>query len=219
MALFLFFSSQSLCAQSETPKFEVGAQFSSLSINPHSVICFDICLVGSDRAYSELGGGARFTYNLTSSIGLEAEGNIFPREHSDYSLFGLSGRMSQGQFGVKVGKRFERLGVFGKIRPGFVSFSKVSYLVSTSTITFGGRQFAIGQFGERRARFFSTDIGGVIEFYPSRHLMTRVDLGDTIIRYGEIVVPGISLSGAIRRIPPETRHDFQFAAGIGLRFK
>jgi hypothetical protein len=26
------------------------------------------------------------------------------------------------------------------------------------------------------------------------------------------------LSGAIRRIPPETRHNFQLSAGIGFRF-
>jgi len=194
-------------------------QISSLSINPHSIICFDVCLVGSDRKYTEPGGGVRLTYNLTKNIGLEAEGNLFPREHNDFSLFGLSGRMSQGQFGAKVGKRFKRLGVFGKIRPGFVSFSKVSYLISTRTITFDfGRQVTIGQFGERRERFFSTDVGGVVEFYPSRHLMTRVDLSDTIIRYGLIFVPGYSASNAIQRISPETRHNFQFTAGIGLRF-
>ncbi len=200
------------------PRYEIGVQFSSLSINQHSVICFDVCLVGSDRTYSEPGGGARFTYNLTNNIGLEAEGNLFPRDHRDIG-FGPMGRMAQGQFGAKIGKRFKRLGVFGKIRPGFVSFSKVSHLVSTSTITFDfGRQFTIGQFGERKERFFSTDMGGVVEFYPSRHLMTRVDLGDTIIRYGEIDAPGNSLSGAIQRIPPETRHNFQVSAGVGLRF-
>ncbi len=203
--------------QKRAPRYEIGVQFSSLSINPHSIICFDVCLVGSDRKYTEPGGGARFTYNLTNNIGLEAEGNLFPRDHPD--IFGPMGRMAQGQFGAKVGKRFKRLGAFGKIRPGFVSFSKVSHLVSTSTVTFDGRQFTIGQFGFRKERFFSTDVGGVVEFYPSRHLMTRVDLGDTIIRYGEIDAPGNSLSGAIQRIPPETRHNFQFTAGIGLRFK
>ncbi|MEK6282349.1 MAG: outer membrane beta-barrel protein [Acidobacteriota bacterium] len=204
--------------EKRAPRYEVGVQFSSLSINPHSVICFDLCIVGSDRKYAEPGVGVRFTYNLTNNIGLEAEGNLFG-ESPDVSVLGLRGRMSQGQFGAKVGKRFKRLGVFGKIRPGFVGFSKVSYLVSTSTLTFDfGRQVSIGRFGERKGKFFSTDVGGVVEFYPSRHLMTRVDLGDTIIRYGKIVVPGYSLSGAIQRIPPETRHNFQFTAGIGLRF-
>jgi hypothetical protein len=218
LPLCVFLTHKNVGAQSETPRYEVGAQFSSLSVNPHSPICFDVCIVGSDRKYTEPGGGLRFTYNITDNIGLEAEGNLFPREHRDSTLFGLAGRMAQAQFGAKVGKRFKRVGVFGKVRPGFVSFSKVSYLVSTSTITFLGREFEVGQFGERKEKFFSTDLGGVVELYPSRRLITRVDLGDTIIRYGEIVVPGFSLSGAIRRIPPETRHNFQLSAGIGFRF-
>jgi len=220
-AIFLFSYNNPVFAQSETPKFEVGAQFTLLSVNPHSVICFDICLIGSDRRYTELGVGVRFTYNITNNIGLEAEGNLFPRDYSSYNLqlLGLGGRNSQGQFGFKIGKRFRRLGVFGKIRPGFVSFSKVSYVVSRSVITFDfGSQYTVGQFGERRRRFFSIDAGGVVEFYPSKHLMTRVDLGDTIIQYGSIYVPGYSLSNAIRKIEPETRHNFQFSVGLGLRF-
>ena len=199
------------------PRFEIGAQFSSLSLNQHSVICFSVCLTGGGRTDSEPGGGARFTYNLTDNIGLEAEGNLFPRDHIDTG-FGPMGRMAQGQFGAKVGKRFGKLGAFGKLRPGFVSFSRVSYLISTFPLSVYGGNFTIGVFGFRKERYFSTDVGGVIEFYPSRHLMTRVDLGDTIIRYREVDAPGFSLSGAIQRIPPETRHNFQFAAGVGLRF-
>lgn len=204
--------------EKRVPRFEAGVQFTSLSVNPHSLVCFSVCLIGSSRSYTEPGGGARFTYNLTNNIGLEAEGNLFPREYRDFTLVGLSGRRAQGQFGVKVGKRFKRLGVFGKVRPGFVSFSRVSYLVSSQTITFFGRQFSVGQFGERKERFLSTDVGGVVEFYISRRLMTRVDVGDTIIRYGEILVPSFILSNAIRTIPPEARHNFQFSAGIGFRF-
>ena len=199
------------------PRFEIGAQFSSLSITKHSVICFSVCLSGDNRTYSEPGGGARFSYNLTNNIGVEAEGNLFPRDHLDFG-FGPTGRMAQAQFGVKVGKRFGKLGAFGKIRPGFVSFSRVSYLISSFPLSVYGGNFTIGNFGFRKDRFFSTDVGGVIEFYPSRHLVTRVDLGDTIIRYPEIDAPGLSLIFAIQRFPPETRHNFQFSAGVGLRF-
>jgi len=203
--------------KTRVPRFEIGAQFSSLSLNQHSVICFSVCLTGGGRTDSEPGGGARFTYNLTNNIGLEAEGNLFPRDHIDTG-FGPMGRMAQGQFGAKVGKRFGKLGAFGKLRPGFVSFSKVSYLISSFPLDVYGGHFTIGNFGFRKERYFSTDVGGVVEFYPSRHLMTRVDLGDTIIRYREVDAPGFSLSGAIQRIPPETRHNFQFAAGVGFRF-
>jgi hypothetical protein len=223
LVLALFFGSQFVRAQSteRTPRFEVGAQFTSLSVNPHSPMCFAVCLVDDDRRYSEPGVGIRFTYNLTNNIGLEGEANAFPKEYPGYthSLSGLSGRNAQAQFGVKAGKRFRKIGFFGKARPGFVSFSKVSYVVSTSTIIFFGREFTIGQFGEKPRKFFSTDLGGVVEFYPSRRVVTRVDLGDTIVRYGEIFVPGFSLSNAIQRSPPETRHNFQLSVGVGFRFK
>jgi hypothetical protein len=210
---------QSAKPKREVPRFEIGGQFTSLWVNPHSPSCFDLCVIGFDRSYTEPGGGARFTYNPINNIGVEAEVNAFPRDHREPTFFGLSGRNFQTQFGVKAGKRFKKLGLFGKLRPGFVSFSKVSHLVSTSTIDFGGRQFTIGHFEEKGARFFSTDLGGVVEFYPSRRLVTRIDVGDTVIRYGEILVPGISLSGAIRRVPAETRHNFQIAVGFGVRFK
>jgi hypothetical protein len=91
-------------------------------------------------------------------------------------------------------------------------------VISQSTIDIGFGPRAIGQFGERKRAFFSADVGVVVEFYPSRHLMTRVDLGDTIVRYSTIYVPGFSLSNAIQRIQPETRHNFQFTAGVGFRF-
>jgi hypothetical protein len=45
-----------------------------------------------------------------------------------------------------------------------------------------------------------------------------MDFGDTIIRYGEYAVPGFPVSMPIFRRPPETRHNFQFNAGIGFRF-
>jgi len=54
--------------------------------------------------------------------------------------------------------------------------------------------------GETR---FALDLGGVIEFYPSRRFVLRVDLGDTVIRNSQ---------------PGRTSHNFQFGAGIGIRF-
>ena len=62
------------------------------------------------------------------------------------------------------------------------------------------------------------DVGGVIELYVSRRIMTRMDIGDTIIKYGEFAGEGFSVSNAIIRRPPETRHNIQFTAGVGFRF-
>ncbi len=164
------------------------------------------------------------TFNLTDNIGLEAEGNFYTRQHgsSRFSFLPIpSGHMFQGQFGVKVGKRFGSFGIFGKARPGFVGFTQALRLVSSRIETFpafDNRQIEVGEFRIGTTKYFSTDVGGVVEFYLSRRVMTRMDLGDTIIRYGEFAVPGFSLSILIGRRPPETKHNFQFTGGIGFRF-
>lgn len=62
-------------------------------------------------------------------------------------------------------------------------------------------------------------MGGVLEFYPSRKIVTRFDLGDTIIRYGERnALSPDSLSTTLVVIPAEIEHNFQFSAGLGFRF-
>jgi hypothetical protein len=126
--------------------------------------------------------------------------------------------MLQGQFGIKAGKRFDRWGVFGKARPGFVGFTQASELVGTHTILFSGQPFVLGDFHVNKTIYPSFDFGGVVEFYISRRWMTRMDFGDTVIRYGKYQVGGFALSLAITTRPPETHHNFQYSAGIGFRF-
>lgn len=205
----------------ETPRYEVGVHFTSLSLNPPRPICGDVCFFPDDLGpVTEPGLGGRFTFNVTDNIGLEAEGNFFTRQHG--SFFSVpSGHIFQGQFGVKVGKRFGSFGIFGKARPGFVGFTQALQLVSSRIETlpaFDNRQVEVGEFRIGTTKYFSTDLGGVVEFYISRRVITRMDLGDTIIRYGEFAVPGFSLSNLIVRRPPETKHNFQFTGGIGFRF-
>jgi hypothetical protein len=68
------------------------------------------------------------------------------------------------------------------------------------------------------------DVGGVVEFYPSKRIVTRFDVGDTIIRYGDTTVTSIQgpIDGPFTLVPitigGETRHNFQFSAGVGFRF-
>jgi hypothetical protein len=211
--------------QQPLPRFEIGAQFSLLSLQRPSQIvgngsdpCCSGVVPGTGKR-TEPGVGGRFTYNLTSYLAFEAEGNLFPRSETSVSMPG--GRIFQGQFGVKVGKRFRKFGVFGKARPGFVGFTDVTKLLGTSTIGPSGplnQVFTVGRFGTRRDIYFSTDAGGVLEFYPSRRIITRVDLGDTIIRYGTFRQSGYILSRAIIERGPETNHNLQFSAGVGFRF-
>jgi hypothetical protein len=196
--------------EKDAPKVEVGAQFTSLAVNlPNPVFGFPVISPGDPGTDPEAGFGARFTYNLNDHVALEAEGNFFPRESYPGQTFG--GFPAQAQFGAKVGRRWGRFGVFAKGRPGFVSFSRVLQLVGT-------QMFAIGVFEPGRKNHFSMDVGGVFEMYPSRRLVTRFDFGDTAIRYSRRHEQTIFLSQNVVEIPPETKHNFQFSAGIGFRF-
>ncbi len=50
------------------------------------------------------------------------------------------------------------------------------------------------------------DLGGVIELYPSRRVVVRVDAGDTIIRFNRNGVGDL------------ISHNFQLSTGVGFRF-
>jgi hypothetical protein len=200
--LCLFFAPGEARAQAhDAPKLEVGVQFSSLTMS-------------ETRSSTEPGVGARITYNLTDSVALEAQFDLFP-DGNRFRGFRNSGRIAQGLFGVKAGKRFEKFGVFGKVRPGLTSFSagreELVLLSPEPNLVLG--------FEPHRETHFATDVGAVLEFYPTRRIVTRFDAGDTIIRYGDTTrsfYNGSTLQP--NPIRGETRHNFQFSAGIGFRF-
>jgi hypothetical protein len=190
-------------AQERTKRFEVGAQFTSLLVRPSNT--FGALF---QRKHAEPGFGGRFTFNLTESIAFEAEGNYYTREQ--FTFIQQGGHIFQGQFGGKVGKRFDRWGVFGKARPGFVGFTRIREFPSGVPIP-GPPSFRFVN------KFYpSLDIGGVVEFYISPRWMARFDVGDTLIRYDEIVFPGATPPFIIQ--PRETTHNLQVSSGIGFRF-
>lgn len=207
-----------------THRFEVGAQFTSLAVTPPTPVPQLGLIHGGPFIHKEPGVGGRFTVNLTDNIGLEAEMNFYPRNLTGRvtNLPDPSGYMTQGQFGAKIGKRTSKWGLFGKARPGFVGYTKVQELVSTRTFNV---QFfneiipvTVGEFRIAKKFYPSIDLGGVVEFYFSRRWMARFEMGDTIIRYGEVATVGFSLRNQISRRPPETHHNLQVTSGIGVRF-
>ena len=247
LASLLFMGSEVL-AQGKVQRFEIGGQFSRLSLygpssqaslDPYFNVCKPFPLL---CARVELGFGARLTYNLTNHIAIEAEGNFFPGRPvgpplgdflpTQNTVSGVpGGHIYQGQFGVKAGKRFKKVGLFMKIRPGFVGFTQVTQLTRITTITAFNQflqeyHYDNPEFRTGKETYSSVDVGGVIEFYPSRRIVTRLDIGDTIIRYGiyrdavGLVCVGFSSCPRYDVFvrPAETRHNLQFSAGIGIRF-
>ncbi len=202
MLVLLLFNHGARAQEHDAPKVEIGVQYSSLSID----------LPGFGGTEHAPGVGARVTYNLNDYFAIEAEGNIFPTvTRADYTT---GGDPLQAQFGVKAGKRWKRFGLFAKARPGLVSFAET--LTPLPVVSGGALTYT---FDRERKTHFSTDVGGVLEFYPSRRMLVRFDAGDTIIRYGEHKELQSSIAGTvIGSAPSEVQHNFQFTAGVGFRF-
>jgi hypothetical protein len=192
-------------------KFEAGVQFSSPILRVFSDS--EAPSLGFEFTETQSGFGGRLTYNFTPSIGAEIQTDFFPADLETFANGRAGGRLLQIQAGTKVGRRFEKFGLFGKVRPGAISFSK--------TIKFDhfDSNDALVTFHVERRTYFSLDLGGVVEFYPSPRIVVRFDAGDTIIRYGDTHVPFIfSLRMPSVQIPSRTTHQFQFSAGVGFRF-
>jgi len=206
MLSLLLMQSPVLSQSQEVPKFEVAAEFTTLE---------------RDNFFgkrTEPGFGGRFTYNLTSVFSLEGAGYFFPRR-----CYGCrnGGNVTEVLGGVKVGKRFENWGIFAKARPGFVSFSQGNVdIVQAPANPALPIQFQIS-----RSNNFAADLGGGVEFYASKRIVTRFDFGDTLIHYKrderQVVIfdPVTSTSSIIPfPIPARTTHSFQFMASVGFRF-
>ena len=202
----LLFNSVAFSQSQDLPKFELAGEFTTLERGG-----FD------DRTEPGLGG--RFTYNLNKTFSLEAAGYFFPKE-----CFGCAnnGRVIQAVGGLKAGKRFESWGIFGKVRPGVVSFSDGEFnIFPTGPVT----PTTMFEIRSSRVTSFATDIGGVLEFYPSKRIVTRFDFGDTITYFTRRTtntfqfdpVTNSSFVGPFTT-PARTAHSFQFVASVGFRF-
>jgi hypothetical protein len=216
LLLLTLFLHEPVNAQSETPKIEAGVLISGLA-------------GGGFGDRESVGGGGRVTFNLTKALALEGELNYFPSTGFD------NVRMFQGQFGVKSGWRFKKFGVFGKVRPGFIDtkrdFQPSCILqpicppnqVCAPIFSSFCSSFTIADTG------FSLDVGGVAELYPSKRIVVRLDVGDTIADRQSPPVfisrpifngQGLVVSNAFFTVPggSVTTHNLQLSAGVGFRF-
>lgn len=184
-------------AQSASRTVELGAQFTTTRISdtemPNGFF--------RDISNTLIGGGVRIGYNLSQRIAVEAEGNIFRRPSTN------QGRRSQGLFGIKTGKRYERVGLFGKARPGFMRFDRTFAFKSAGPISLDIKDNT----------YLALDLGGVVELYPSQRTIIRFDLGDAIIRYSNRRVRNLQ-PGGIGDLDTYYGHNLQFGVGVGIRF-
>ena len=178
MVLGVFFASSGpLTAQSEPSRFEAGVQASVLRL--------------SDFGSTSTGIGGRFTFNVSKWAALEAEGNFFPQDDvrlpetiADLRVTHYR-RRTDAFVGAKLGVRGERLGLFAKVRPGLTVLSE-----RNGPSACEGEVCALVLLLRPEYRSeFALDLGGVLEFYPSRQFVARFELGDTIIRHRSSAPP------------------------------
>lgn len=175
-------------SNNDTPRFELGVAFSGIHLSENN----------------NFGVGARAVFNFNSAFSLEGEGNFFLNNSTPGILSG--GRAIEGLFGPKIGFRTDTVGIFGKVRPGFISFSSTAQGVTLNPAVPSAFTIATGRLTEP-----ALDLGTVIEIYPSKHWAWRTDIGDTVIFYRPhtfFVVP----------LPGTTRNNFQFGTGFQYRF-
>jgi hypothetical protein len=190
-------------AQEKVPTFEVGIQAVGVRTSYKDTTIVTLCVILIDgRSFCELGHqsrwdagfGARLGYNLSRHVSAEMELNFFP--HEDTMTLVAGGHKVEALFGIKAGMRNDKVGIFAKARPGLVRYSRFNEQPFANTNPEGKSKPAL-------------DLGGVIEWYPTRNILTRVDVGDTIIRESDYNF----VKGKLR-----TTHNLQINAGIGFRF-
>jgi hypothetical protein len=134
--------------------------------------------------------------------------NSGPFTFSDYQA---GGRAFQALTGLKVGIRRDRMGYFGKLRGG--------------TITFGETERQIGILPSGavldRGMFTSPvlDVGGVLEVYPSHHSILRFDAGSATIFYQpKNIIQTVNQTSETIAIPGQTQTTILMSFGAGFRF-
>ena len=160
------------------------------------------------------GFSGRFTFDLTRWLAAEAEVTFFPSDDivirtqiagTDFGVEHQRRRMD-GLFGVKVGYRGSRYGVFGKVRPGFTHLMDQGVeCVGTDCARI---LMLLAQDAYRTE--FALDIGGGFEFFPSARTVARFEFGDTMIRHRSFAPPCWADTC--------TSHNFTTRIGGGVRF-
>jgi hypothetical protein len=183
--VLLLVGSSSAQDQDKTPKYEIGLHYAALNV--------------TEKSDKDSGIGVRFSYNLNDYLGVEAEATGFPQTRE-----GGGNNETQGLFGVRVGKRDKRYGIFAKARPGFTRF----YLLG---ITPGPNAFEQGH------TRLAVDVGGIFEYYPTRNTAVRVDVGDTMVHFktGDFFYRRLDEPMFVQR---KLSHNLQVNVGFAVRF-
>lgn len=178
--------------------WEFGPLFSALTIARQGLV---------DNVRTEPGFGGFASYRFYGVFYLDGDLLFFPRGTSMSGPHD-GGTILEGLLGIKGGVRRNHLGFFGKVRPGFNSYSEALASVNSSaTPTI---------YGYQRSTTFVLDLGGIVEAYPSEHSTLRIEVGDTHLYFG---TRDVNVDGTIQSFPGgKLQHSIQLVFGYGWRF-
>lgn len=185
--------------QKVSGNWEVGPLFSTMvSVREGS----------ANGVRTDLGLGGYVSRRLWGVFNLDSDILYFPASRATAGPHD-GGEIFQGLFGVKGGIRRNHVGFFGKVRPGFNSYSQALTSVSANA---GGTQ----TLASVRSTNIVLDLGGIVEFYPKERSTLRLEAGDTHVFYGTRTV---DVNGTNFVYPGDgLKHSIQFMVGYGWRF-
>ena len=208
LCLFVLLSAIGGASQTKAA-FELSGHFTTLNVGEYAP-----------------GFGGTLAYNLHPRFAVESTLNFFPSNpHTNLgrSIVPLgdlnTGNILQGQFGAKANLlRLKRVTLFAKAKPGFVTFSKLSYHFDAGIGAFdSGVWWDAG-----RQTGFALDVGVGAEIAPVKDSFIRFDAGDTYFQYPSFTTTFNAVPGAgiqpVFHMPAASVHTFQFSVGVGCRF-
>jgi hypothetical protein len=160
LAIVLMCGAREAAAQPADPRAGLGLQYSAMALDY------------PDQTRSGIGGW--FTYDIADWLALDTSVSFFPTNDA------VSGRQWQALVGAKAGWRNDRFGLFGKVRPGVLHFSRRFFAPDTACPLIIPAPDSCFIDGSNLA----VDVGAVFDVYPTRSTMVRVDAGDNVIRFG-----------------------------------
>jgi hypothetical protein len=149
------------------------------------------------------GAGAFLSWNFSRYLSIDTTAFYAPQK--DGFIYPQDGGTTTDAFaGFKAGIRRGRMGYFAKARPGAIQFSRTVWRENPPAVNW------------EKTTDFALDSGGILEVYPSRHLLLRAEAGNTYIHYhaADIHLPqNQDLAYAPRR-----RSSITLLFGGGIRF-
>lgn len=162
----------------------------------------------SDNVRAEPGLGGYASYRFYGVFYADGDLLYFPRNPGASGPHD-GGTILQGLAGMKGGIRRNHFGFFGKVRPGFQSYSQA--LTSISSFSGGSPVVAYA-----RSTNFVLDLGGILEFYPGEKGTLRVEVGDTHLFFG---TKDVNVNGMVQTVGGgKLQHAIQMMVGYGWRF-